>query len=83
MGKKKIREWVNTITAILVLIVMIIGLFQIISLNINLEKINSKEVTTNKINILNPDGSLSSVIEMEEDGTLKIKGKDNSTLTLG
>jgi len=74
MDKKEIREWINMFVAILVLIVISIGVSQVYSLNLYLDKITAGEVATNKINVLGPNGSEVAVIEIAEDGTLKIEG---------
>lgn len=37
----RIREWINTLIALLVLIVIVFGLFQIIEVNLNLNEIKA------------------------------------------
>jgi hypothetical protein len=54
---RKIREWIDTSVQILILIVMVVGVCQIIKVNVNLEEINAKKVTSSYFEIKGPNGS--------------------------
>ena len=69
------REWINTITSIAVLIVLIIGIFQLVSISVNLKEITSEKIRTSQIEILNDSGDVVTCIYRNESGYLII---DNS-----
>lgn len=54
--KKETREWINTLIAAGVLIVMIVGLFQLFSISIDLKEIGSEKIKTSQIEIVNESG---------------------------
>ncbi len=57
-NKNEIREWINTIISILILVMMIIGLMAVNQLNINLREVRSDVISTNKLQILNENGTI-------------------------
>lgn len=57
MTQKKWFEWLNTLIALGMLIVMIISLFQLKEINVNLKDISSEKLSTKEINILIPNGT--------------------------
>ena len=71
---KELREWIKIGISFVVLIVMIIGLYQIKDININLENMTSKEISTDRI-IIRYANSTEAAIIYAENGTLKIVGE--------
>jgi hypothetical protein len=56
--KNEVREWINTIVSILVLVIMILGLLAVNQLNINLKEIKTDVISTDKLQLLDENGTV-------------------------
>lgn len=75
--RKEIREWINTIVAILALLTLIvgtiIGLMQLNEININLKEIKADKLSVNEIEFTYPNGTVS-MVKAYHNGTAFIIG---------
>ena len=58
LQNQHLREWINTIVGLVLLIVAIIGLYTISEINISLEKITTGAIETKMIYIVNETGDI-------------------------
>lgn len=86
MKKEGVREWINTVINLLVLLVMVYGVFVINSINVNLknitaEKGNFGEITSVNANLTNATVGSIRLIKIPEQCDLTVNGSICSNTT--